>query len=365
MAGRTLTILRIGSAAARALPLGLLTALVEALGPRLGPRLMATKADQLRRHIERVRASVDPATGERPSAIAGRPWATGDSLPVATGGGPADETPADAESAMRQGFGSYGRYWVESFRIPYLSDATIDRGFSFIGYDKIAKTLAGGTGPILVLPHLGGWEWAAAWLGRIAKVEVTAVVERLEPEEVFNWFTRLRQAYGVNVVPLGPRAMVDLMAAVKRCDIVCLLSDRDIGGNGIEVEFFGEKTTLPAGPALLSRRTGAPLLPTTVYFRGRQRICLVGDPIWPQDFADRAAEARTTDARAADPHHGDVRAGGGRIGGKERNRLIMQEVADRLEEMIRQAPDQWHLLEPNWPSDRPDGTVPTARIEPR
>ena len=231
---------------------------------------------------------------------------------------------------MRRGFGSYGRYWVESLRIPHLSDRAIDRGFSFVGYDKIEEVRANGHGPILVLPHLGGWEWAAAWLGRIAKVDVTAVVERLEPEEVFQWFTRLRQAYGVNVVPLGPRAMLELTAAVRRRDIVCLLSDRDVGGNGVEVDFFGETTTLPAGPALLARRTGSPLLPTAVYFRGRQRICLVGDPIWP----DRTM-----------PGHEPAN-------GRARNRALMQEVADRLAELVALAPDQWHLLEPNWPSDR-------------
>jgi KDO2-lipid IV(A) lauroyltransferase len=30
---------------------------------------------------------------------------------------------------------------------------------------------------------------------------------------------------------------------------------------------------------------------------------------------------------------------------------ITQQLAHRLEELIRVAPDQWHLLQPNWPSD--------------
>lgn len=263
--------------------------------------MMAGKARQLQRHMERV----------EPAAADGIP-----------------------ERNMRRGFASYGRYWVESFRIPYLTNRTIDRGFSFIDYGKIEEVRAAGYGPILVLPHLGGWEWAAAWLGRIAKVDVTAVVERLEPEEVFQWFSRLRQAFGVNVVPLGPRAMVELAAAVKRCDVICLLSDRDVSGNGVGVRFFDEATNLPAGPALLARRTGAPLMPAAVYFRGRQRVCLVGDPIWPDRFT----------------HDVDGR----RVAGREVNRLIMQEVADRLEELVAKAPDQWHLLEANWPSDLAD-----------
>ncbi len=276
-------------------------AVAERVGAAFGPRLMQGKARQLERHMQRVSPDGQPTEN------------------------------------MRRGFGSYGRYWIESFRIPYLTDRQIDRGFSFIGYDKIEQVRADGVGPILVLPHLGGWEWAAAWLGRIAKVDVTAVVEQLEPPEVFDWFARLRQAFGVNVVALGPRAMVDLSAAVKRRDVVCLLSDRDIGGNGVEVDFFGERTTLPLGPALLARRTGAPLLPTAVLFRGRQRICLVGDPIWP----DRLPDVTVDDSGPRSPQNRAAK-----------NQQVMQVVAQRLEELVAVAPDQWHLLEPNWPSDR-------------
>jgi KDO2-lipid IV(A) lauroyltransferase len=37
---------------------------------------------------------------------------------------------------------------------------------------------------------------------------------------------------------------------------------------------------------------------------------------------------------------------------------ITQLVADELEALIRVAPEQWHLLQPNWPSDRGLGTTP-------
>ena len=333
MASRALTVLRVGSAVSRVLPLRLTIRLVELLAPRIGPRLMAGKAAQLRSHIRRVMAhglGQDGATGA-PTGGSAPAGDAGPGVGADAGGGlgldrvaALDLAGSEADRRMRRGLGSYGRYWVETFRVPYVTDRELDRGFSFLGYGKIEEVRATGVGPILVLPHLGSWEWAAAWLGRVARTTVTAVVEVLEPPEVFDWFGRLRQAFGVNVVPLGPRAMVDLVAAVKRTDIVCLLADRDIGGNGVEVEFFGERTTLPVGPALLSRRTGAPLLPTAVFFRGRQRVTVVGDPIWPD--------------------------GSGR--GREENQQLMQQVAAKLEELVVQAPEQWHLLEPNWPSDR-------------
>jgi len=106
---------------------------------------------------------------------------------------------------------------------------------------------------------------------------------------------------------------------------VCLLSDRDIEGNGVDVDFFGERTTLPGGPATLALRTGATLVPAAVYFRpGLDHHGVVRPPI----EAERKDRLRDDIAR------------------------ITQVLAHELELLIRAAPQQWHLLQPNWPSDR-------------
>ena len=41
-----------------------------------------------------------------------------------------------------------------------------------------------------------------------------------------------------------------------------LMADRDLTRNGVQVDFFGEPTRMPAGPARLAIETGAALLPT-------------------------------------------------------------------------------------------------------
>ena len=79
-----------------------------------------------------------------------------------------------------------------------------------------------------------------------------------------------------------------ILRALKANRIVCLLSDRDISGDGVEVEFFGERTTMPGGPATLALRTGAPLVPAGVYFRPHGgHYARIGPPVprragsWP------------------------------------------------------------------------------------
>ena len=227
--------------------------------------------------------------------------------------------------AVNEVFHSYTRYWIESFRLPSLDPAEVDAGMSYEGWGHVEDGLAAGKGVIAAVPHLGGWEWGGFWLAEVQRCPVTVVVEPLEPPELFEWFADFRRSLGMTVVPLGQGAGAAVLGALKRNEVVCLLSDRDIGGGGVEVEFFGERTTLPAGPATLALRTGAPLLPVAVYFRPRRGHHAVIRPPLPVE---------RTGARLRD----DVAR-------------VTQDLAHELETLIRAAPEQWHLLQPNWPSD--------------
>lgn len=238
------------------------------------------------------------------------------------------------DAAVDAAFDSYARYWVESFRLPDMSPADIDAGFSYAGFDHVVRAREKGTGAIIALPHLGGWEWAAFWLASIEHIPVTAVVESIEPPELFEWFVDFRRSLGMNVVGLGPKAGSESLRALRANEVLCLLSDRDIGGGGIEVEFFGERTTLPGGPATLAIRTGAPLLPTAIYFEGAGHHRAVVEP--PLDTERR----------------GTLRADITRV---------TQDLAHALERLIAAAPEQWHLMQPNWPSDHEAFNKASAR----
>jgi KDO2-lipid IV(A) lauroyltransferase len=174
----------------------------------------------------------------------------------------------------------------------------------------------------MAMPHLGGWDYGGAWIGALG-YELTVVAEPVEPPELFEWFAGLRSALGMRVVALGPDATAGVLAALRRGGVVGLLCDRDIAGGGVSVEFLGECTTLPGGPATLALRTGAPLLPCAVYFSGERHLGVIGAPV----DTSRRGTLREDVTR------------------------ITQLVADELAGLIRRAPDQWHLFQPNWPSD--------------
>ncbi|MBG7604517.1 MAG: phosphatidylinositol mannoside acyltransferase, partial [Actinobacteria bacterium] len=171
--------------------------------------------------------------------------------------------------AVQEAFDSYAHYWLESFRLPTMSKRAVEAGFRTEGYHEyVVPGLEAGNGVIIALPHLGGWEWAGRWIADQGH-PITVIVERIEPPELFEWFVDLRSKLGMIVVPLGPDAGKIAMAALRDNHVLCLVSDRDLIGGGPEVEFFGERTTLPGGAATLALRTGAPILPTGVYFTNR------------------------------------------------------------------------------------------------
>lgn len=233
-------------------------------------------------------------------------------------------TGAQRRKAVAATFGAYGRYYLDSFRLPMLDAQSIDSGFSHAGYHHITNALEAGTPPILVLPHLGGWEWAAFWLTKVKGHSVTAVVEPLEPPELFDWFKSFRESLGMEVVSVGPDAGPAVLKALNDGSIVCLLSDRVVAdAAAVPVEFFGEQTILPAGPATLGLRTGSPLLPVAVYFDGDMHVAEVRPPV-------------------------DVTRQGGFRSDVQR---VTQALANELERFVRKAPEQWHVLQPGWASD--------------
>ena len=230
----------------------------------------------------------------------------------------------DAELArhVRRLMDSYARYYMELFLLPSMSPGRIDDSIVFDGIEHVHEAREKGHGVIIAMPHTGNWDLAGAWVAR--RVPSTAVVERLEPPELYAWFNRVRHRLGFDTVPLGPEAGPALMRALRANRVVGLLCDRDIGGTGIEVEFFGERTKLPGGPATLALRSGAPILPAAAYFDAE---------VGHRGVIQAPVESERT----------------GRL--REDVIRVTQAVTRALEGLIARAPTQWHNFQPTWPSD--------------
>jgi lauroyl/myristoyl acyltransferase len=229
------------------------------------------------------------------------------------------------DGLIRASLASYARYWREAFRLPSMDLPAVAHRLDevFIGADKLQAAVDSGLGGVLALPHSGNWDMAGVWLVNKHGTFAT-VAERLKPESLYRRFIDYRESLGFEVFPLsgGERPPFDSLTERLRANkFVCLMAERDLTRSGVEVEFFGEPTRMPAGPAKLAIATGAPLHPVHVYYDGDDCVVEVHD--------------------ALDTSSGDVAA-------------ITQALADRFAKGIAAHPADWHMLQPQWLADLSD-----------
>jgi phosphatidylinositol dimannoside acyltransferase len=222
---------------------------------------------------------------------------------------------------------SYARYWQEAFRLPTLGTRRIVEGSVVPGEEHLERCRAEGRGMVLALPHSGNWDgvWLVDWLGG----PFVTVAERLKPESLYRRFLDYRESLGMRVLPLtgGERPPTAVLRDwLADGGASCLLVDRDLGGGGVPVSFFGRQATMPGGPALLADQTGAALIPVVCRFDGAGwRLVIHPEvPLDPQlRLRDRVAAA-------------------------------MQGVATAFETSIAEKPEDWHMLGRIWKDVPPD-----------
>ena len=170
------------------------------------------------------------------------------------------------------------------------------------------------TGAVIALPHSGNWDLAGAY-AELTGMPVTTVAEELAGPE-FAAFVAFRERLGMQVLShRDPAVIGELIAAVRAGRLVCLLADRDLAGRGVPVRWAGRPITMPAGPALVARRTGAALIPIVCQFTPRGMRIVYGDPV---------------------PHRP----------GRDGLVAMVQEVADFFVQTIATQPEDWHMMQP-------------------
>ncbi len=197
---------------------------------------------------------------------------------------------------------------------------------------------AGGQGVVLVTGHIGAWDMssqlAGSGLGRKIHVVREEEIDAASQEVVARL---LREANDPNCVTHfasdDPRLGLELRDALRAGDLVALQADRPRGRSRVvETSLFGRPFRLPAGPAVLAKMAGAPLLPVFC-FRERQYLYrIVFRPpirVSPESTVEDAARA----------------------------------LGREIEWAIRERPDQWFALGPVWPDALTSEDV-TAKLSP-
>jgi KDO2-lipid IV(A) lauroyltransferase len=279
--------------------------LVWALGDMAGRsayRVSAVRRDRARRNLRRVVEwmAANGRGAERYRAAATNPEAL--------------------EELVRLAFMNHARYYLEMARAPRFTARLVNERLGVETPDEVAAWLTERRALILVGMHFGAIElpgfYAVHRLGPIV-----APMEAVVNARVQRYIFSTRATIGVRIVTLE-EAVVELLAALRRNEPVGLIADRAITGGGIEVELFGARTKIPAGPVLLATETGAP-----IYVSGVRRV-------GPGRYLGNLFHLEPPD-------------GGSR---RARTRATALEEARLFERVISDAPEQWlSVFHPIWP----------------
>jgi KDO2-lipid IV(A) lauroyltransferase len=229
------------------------------------------------------------------------------------------------------------RAWIDVLEMRHKADFMASR-LDVHRYELLQAALARGRGAIIVSLHLGSWEHGIAAynhsMGRMA-----LLAESLNPPQLMERITEARGALGVQVIPIdlagmrssdaqtarimGASALRDVYRLLRSNGCIAIAMDRDLAGSGEPMAFFGEPARIPVGVVELGIRTGAALVPIVLLRNGHR----VSAEVYPE---------LTYDAEA--PRDAEVRR-------------VATEVLRLFEQIIRDHPDQWHVLDPIWPGN--------------
>ena len=283
-----------GSALARALPERLAYGIANVLGG-LQARLSKSKRRIVARNLSRITG--EPETSER------------------------------VEQLVVDAYRSYARYWLETFRLARETQEFFRSRFHCLYEERIDRVRERGKGALLVVGHLGNWDAAGAWAGATGRSVVT-VAEVLRPRRLFDFFVSHRARIGITIHPAESGVTAKLVEAVEEGAVVAILGDRDLKGRGPEVDFFGARTTFPAGPAYVALQTGVPIMVAGVW------------------GVRRADGTRGWEAEISEPIEVPSERGPDAL------QEMTQQVASVLEGMIARRPEEWHVFQPFWSEDR-------------
>jgi len=227
----------------------------------------------------------------------------------------------------------YGKLLGDFLVLSRLKPEEIRAMVEVEGIEHIQRARQAGKGVVIFMPHFGNWDIAGA--AAVAHgIPLTVVADDWGSPGVNSEIFNSRRSLGMTVVPMGPGAGQAVLSALRKNQVVGLMADLAQEGRAVEVKVMGQVASMPAGPALLSLRTGAPILPTTCRrISGRQFRLEIQPPVSFTPSGDFRADTRE----------------------------LTQAVVRRLEPALEASLEQWYLFSPMWLTTASDAGSPTRR----
>lgn len=170
-----------------------------------------------------------------------------------------DSSSTHRRQAARSIVRNYNRMLFEFFRLPRMTAADLDDCIEIVGLEHIENACGKGRGVIVTSCHIGNWELGAVALARRGH-PVTAVAGVQFGRWLGADVRAAKEQLAVSTVSPDD-GFRKLWRALARNEVVALMVDGDVFSSSSKQDFLGRPTPWPAGPGMLSERTGAPIVP--------------------------------------------------------------------------------------------------------
>lgn len=221
----------------------------------------------------------------------------------------------EVRDVARRAFEGYAQTLADFVLLGEIDREELLARLGYSGREHLEGALESGRGAILVVPHMGSWDMAAATAAALG-YPISAIAEPF-PGSLDQAVIASREAFGLKIIPIGRRAVGAVRRALEAGEVVALACDLPPERGGTEVCFFGRRARVAGGPISFARRTGADVIPAACYRTGPGHYHVSIDrPIdVPREGPDREAQT-----------------------------VGMQRVIDRFETFIRKRPEQWYVF---------------------
>lgn len=215
----------------------------------------------------------------------------------------------------------FAKYLTDFFLFPCINRDKFVKLVSLSPFDqeKVKTIYTQKKGIIVLTAHLGHWELGVAVMS-FWGFPLNVIYLPHKDERINRLFLQNRSPQ-IRWIPVG-KALSRGLRLLKQGEILATAGDLTFGEAGLKIDFLGKPAFFPSGPALLSVRTGAPILPAFIVRENQNQYReIVEEPIWPLKDRDR----------------------------KDEIHRITKEFVKILEKYIRQYPEQWYIFQKFWP----------------
>jgi len=234
----------------------------------------------------------------------------------------------ELRAIARETYRNLGRGVLDFLRIPALPREELERLLVRDGWDRFEQAMARGKGVIAATAHFGNFEVLAS-AHTLQGIPITTVSRRMADSRVNDAWRGARTSTGVEeIIVKRGETLRGARRVLEQGKVLGYMIDQNQPArHAIFPTFFGVPAATAATPALLSRRTGAPVVFALSWplGDGRHRVIIEG-PLEPPDTGDRVA---------------DVLA-------------FTQDLNDRLERHVRAHPEHWYWLHRRWKTRPPE-----------